>query len=129
MALRTESALRLEPARSDREGVVLGFPADAARRRARRARMLARRRRSVGILVAVMGAAGLWSSGPDAAPPAREAARDPSAVVVRSGETVWDLANRFGPRGSDRRAYVDAIEQANDIEAPLRAGTRLRLPE
>jgi hypothetical protein len=91
--------------------------------------MLARRRRSLGMLVAVIGAAGLWWSGPDAGPSAREAARDPSAVVVRSGETVWDLADRFGPPDSDRRPYVDAIERANDIDGPLRAGTHLRLPE
>jgi hypothetical protein len=120
-------ALRIESPEHSQDGLVFGFPAEAARRRARRARMLARRRRSMSVLAAISAAIGLWWSAPEPAPPARRGAA-PSAVVVGHGETVWDLADRYGSPGTDRRAYVDAIERANAVDGPLQAGTRVRLP-
>jgi hypothetical protein len=49
-------------------------------------------------------------------------------VVVRSGDTLWSLAERTDP-GADPRAVSDAIARANDVEAgELVPGQRLVLP-
>jgi nucleoid-associated protein YgaU len=122
-------ALRTEGAREGYDALVYSFPADAARRRARRADMLARRRRFLGVLAGLGLAGAVWWAAPE--PGAQGQARDgaPPAVVVRSGDTVWDLAHRFGAPETDRRALVDAIVRLNGIDGPLQAGTRVLLPE
>jgi hypothetical protein len=124
-----EVALRMESAQRSRDALVFAFPAEVARRRARRARMLARRRRTAGILVALAAAGGLWWSAPEPGLAARGRAGTPSVVVVGSRQTLWGLAVRYGSPGMDRRAYVAAIERANGIDGPLEAGTRVRLPQ
>jgi hypothetical protein len=54
----------------------------------------------------------------------------PRAVVVRPGQTLWDLADRYAPEGVDPRAYVDAVVQINHLEGrPPAAGERIRLPK
>jgi hypothetical protein len=48
--------------------------------------------------------------------------------VLRPGETLWDVAERFAPPGIDRRAYVDAVVELNGVEGSVAAGQRVRLP-
>jgi hypothetical protein len=54
--------------------------------------------------------------------------RGPQAVVVRSGQTLWDLARRYAPADMDPRAYVDTIVGINHLSGMPAAGTRIRLP-
>jgi hypothetical protein len=57
------------------------------------------------------------------------AVRHPRTVVVRSGDTLWSVAERVRP-GSDPRAVVDAIVGANAVDAgALAPGTRLVVPQ
>jgi hypothetical protein len=50
------------------------------------------------------------------------------AVVIRSGQTLWDLARRYAPGDMDPRAYVDTIVQLNHLTGMPAAGTKIRLP-
>ena len=52
----------------------------------------------------------------------------PRAIVVRSGQTLWGIADRYAPDELDVRAYIDALVVLNDLDGPLEAGQRLRLP-
>jgi hypothetical protein len=52
----------------------------------------------------------------------------PRAVIVRSGQTLWGLAERYAPEGFDARAYVDAVVTLNHLSGPPVVGQRLRLP-
>lgn len=38
-------------------------------------------------------------------------------IIVQSGDTLWDLAEEFGPDHQDIRKVVHAICQLNDISA------------
>lgn len=116
--------------------IVYKFPTQevrlaAARERAlqrRRHRAQIRRRRAGLALVAVVTVAvSLLAGGPDASAPA-SSPKAPRAVVIQPGETLWDIAERYGTDGIDPRAYVDAIGQLNELEGPLMAGARIRLP-
>jgi Tfp pilus assembly protein FimV len=49
-------------------------------------------------------------------------------AVVQPGETLWDIAERHAPAGMDPRAYIVALEGANDLGPVLQAGARIRLP-
>ena len=53
----------------------------------------------------------------------------PKAVRVHPGQTLWDVASRHAPEGSDPRAYVDALIELNGLDGGvILPGTRLRLP-
>lgn len=50
-------------------------------------------------------------------------------VTVRSGDTLWALAERVTPTGGDVQASVDAIVAANHLSgAAVRPGQHLRIP-
>jgi hypothetical protein len=119
MAIRTEDLLP--------DAVVLAFPPDRTRA-TRRARMLSRRRRTVGVAAAgsLLVATLLGGGSGGTAPASSEGA--PRRVVVRAGDTLWRLAERYASPGSDARAYVDALVELNGLEGPLRAGRRIALP-
>jgi hypothetical protein len=122
-------ALRIERPEYGPDAAVYPLPGDAARRRPARVAMVARRRRTLGAL-AVAGLVGaLWWGAPDSTPARLARQGSPSTLVVRSGDTVWDLADRFGAPGADRRVYVDALVRMNNLAGGLQAGTRVRLPE
>lgn len=74
-------------------------------------------------LAILAGPGALATLGPNDAP------RTPAVRhVVRPGDTLWDLAVRYGG-GRDPRSVVDSIEAANALEAPaLVPGQLLRIP-
>jgi Tfp pilus assembly protein FimV len=86
--------------------------------------MMIRRRLALGLVAASVGVATLFGGGTGVA--SRPGA--PRAVVVESGQTVWDIARAHAPAGIDTRAYVDAVVELNDLDGAPEAGQRLRLP-
>jgi len=93
----------------------------------RMARTRVRRRRTL-LVAAVALVGGVWAgplahaSGADARPVASH------RYVIRSGDTVWGIAERFSP-GTDPRPLADAIAAANAVEADgLRPGQTLVIP-
>ena len=57
------------------------------------------------------------------------AARSSRTVVVRPGDSLWEIARRLEPQ-TDPRAVVHAIASANPVDpADLQAGQRLVVPE
>lgn len=54
----------------------------------------------------------------------------PPLVVVGPGDTLWDIACRFAPSGTDPRFGVFELRQRNGLaSAWLRVGQQLALPE
>lgn len=54
--------------------------------------------------------------------------KDTLTVTVRPGDTLWNLASRWGAQGATR-AYIEAIRQANGLTGDAIAlGQPLRLP-
>ena len=106
------------------DAAVYRFPAVDARRRARR-RMMARRRMTLAtlalVVVATLAGGGVAETAPETG--------GPRAVRVQPGDTLWGIAGDHAPRGTDVRAYVDALIELNGLEGPLQAGTKLRLPK
>lgn len=101
-----------------------GIPSGRARDR----RVFLGRRALAAIALAVM--AGPWLG------PLRQAVSGPAAPVpvsrdtylVRAGDTLWAIAERLSP-GADPRPLVDAIAEANDLDARrVEAGTTLVIP-
>lgn len=127
MALRQED-LVVEAA----EAVVYRFPAErseVARIRAGIAtRKAARRRHRAGLAAVALAVIGmtLLGGGQEATAPA--AGPRQRTAVVQPGETLWDIAERHAPAGMDPRAYIVALEDANDLGPVLQAGARIRLP-
>lgn len=117
MAVRKEDLI-------EGSAVVYAFPPIRARR-ARRQEIL-RRRLALTAVGVVVAAAGLFATGPNGVAPAR--AQGPRAVRVEAGETLWMLAERHAPPGTDTRAYLDAILELNGVSALVEPGTRIRLP-
>jgi hypothetical protein len=119
MAIRREELLVTE-------AVVYRFPTHMIRARRARARVVRRRRTAVGLATVLLAVGILASSGGGVeARPGRAA---PDTVVVGAGDTLWGLAERFAPEGTDLRAYVAAIGELNGIEGALQPGVRLKLP-
>nr|MBO2507628.1 hypothetical protein [Bacillota bacterium] len=50
-------------------------------------------------------------------------------VVVRPGDTLWELARTYGPQDADTRLTVHRIRQLNGLAtAAIRPGQRLQIP-
>ena len=112
-------------------GVVLRFPHAALRRRAAaRRRALALRRTAAAVaLLAVLVLVLLGGSGGSGTATAGSTPNSgPHAVVMRPGQTVWDLAERYAPATMDPRAYVDQVLDINHLTGMPAAGVRIRLP-
>lgn len=115
-AVAAHSAPVPHPRRTDRHSVRL----------TRRGRRLAAS--AIGALV--VGSLGVGAhalaSGADAAPGMAPASS--TAVVVRSGDTLWSIAHSVAPE-SDPRAVVAALRARNHLSsASLRPGQRLAVP-
>lgn len=109
-------------------GVVVRFPTAMVRRRAAaRRRVIAVRRAGAAGAVVVTCILVLLGSGGGTAH-ASHPNSAPRAVVIRSGQTIWDLAERYAPASSDPRTYVDQVLALNHLSAPPGAGVRVRLP-
>jgi hypothetical protein len=89
-----------------------------------RRRIRIRRRVALGAVGVAVGIATLFGGGTGVA--SRPGA--PRAVVIREGETLWDLARANAPQGIDLRSFVDAVVDLNDLEGAPEVGQRLRLP-
>lgn len=120
MALRSEDV--------SRSARVYRFPVDRVRSRARMARRRARFKRTVAgtALLVVIGGTLAGGMARGAYAPLRPSRR---VVVVRPGATLWHIAARHAPEGTDLRSYVDAVVDANGLSgAEIQAGMRLHLP-
>jgi hypothetical protein len=111
-----------------RAAVVVPFPVALVRARDRRARMLARRRRSVSAVACALAlTAGVWSlADAPRAPLSRAGA--PRTVVVRPGQSLWDLAELYAAPGTDPRAYLASVTELNPLRGTPQPGARIRLP-
>ena len=88
---------------------------------------LTRRGRVVVVLAALLAASGLLSAGHATLASTQDAPHD-RVVVVRPGETLWEIAARSRPN-EDPRPFVHEVVELNGLaSAGLDAGQRLRLP-
>ena len=123
MAVRRED---LEPRTGS---VVLKFPVARAQSRRRRLEMRARRRRAAAVLGGLVVAALVTWGGDSPEVPTTPRARAPRAVVVAPGQTLWDVASRYGPGDVDPRAYIHELVRLNRLAGSLQAGERIILPK
>lgn len=124
MAVRSEDLQERQ-----REGQIVRFPTAAVRRRAARQRRIevVRRRVAVaGLLGSVVIVVLLGGGSGHSAPASADGA--PRAVVLREGDTLWQVAERFAPPGVDKRAYVDALVERNELTGAPAAGAKVILP-
>lgn len=128
-AIRSEELYEPRPREAEVVGDIVAFPTGLARARAARATRIRflRRRVAVGAFLVVV-VAGMLSVGGTGNGVTASAPGAPETVTLRAGETLWGVAQRYGPEGADLRAYVDAIVDLNDLAGPPMAGMRLELP-
>lgn len=69
-------------------------------------------------IIAAVAAAALLLAGAGRA----EREYSEETVTVRSGDTLWGIADMYCPEGMDKREYIRAIEADNDCSANIRAG-------
>ncbi len=82
---------------------------------------------ALGVATVVVAGMLLFAGGPSSVSSASVSGA-PAHVVVQPGETLWDVAGRYAPRGVDPRAYVDSVIALNHLDGMPQAGMRLRLP-
>lgn len=53
-----------------------------------------------------------------------------TVVLVKSGDTLWDLAKAYGPGNADIREVICEIGRINDVSAyTLRPGMEISIPK
>ena len=105
--------LRARASRASRARV-----ATASRRRVARRRLSTAAILLTVVVVILMGGGSSVASKPGA----------PDSVVLQQGDTLWGVATLFAPTGIDKRAYVDALYELNDIDGAPIAGQKIELP-
>jgi nucleoid-associated protein YgaU len=121
-ARRTARAARYTPGRPRRPGQAR--PRYAPVRLTRRGRLVAQLTLILAGLILVLGiAAGTWASGDR--PPPRDSY---PSVVVRPGDTLWNIATRHAP-DANRGDTMDEIRRLNHLDGSrVDIGQRLILP-
>jgi Tfp pilus assembly protein FimV len=80
-------------------------------------------------LTAAVVVAGTLSMAIPGGSPMASSAHAPKSIVMRSGQTLWEVAERYAPASVDVRAYVDALVEINDLAGGIvQPGERIRLP-
>ena len=52
-----------------------------------------------------------------------------SEILVQSGDTLWNLAQEFGPDGKDTRFIIHEIRRINDLQADsIYPGQKILIP-
>ncbi|QOX62758.1 LysM peptidoglycan-binding domain-containing protein [Anoxybacterium hadale] len=52
-----------------------------------------------------------------------------SEILVQSGDTLWDLAQEFGPEGKDTRMVIHEICRINELQAnDIYPGQKILIP-
>lgn len=55
--------------------------------------------------------------------------QDHTVVTVQSGDTLWDLAGKYGPENADIREVIYNISKINNVNAStLRPGMEISIP-
>jgi len=121
-------AIRREELHTGAPGRVLRFPTERAAARFRRQKVVEGRRR-LALLVAaatvIVGVAFGAAMGPTGVTSRADA---PATIVLQPGDTLWGVAIDFADSSVDPRAYVDELQDLNDIEGAPRAGMQVTLP-
>lgn len=87
-----------------------------------------RRRRTFAVGLALMVAVALMGPVAGAVTRSAEGAHADATYVVRSGDTLWDVAQQVAPR-QDPRVVVQLLEDANRVDAgSLVPGQTLVIP-
>ena len=120
-------AVRKEDLQGVRRAEVIAFPTHTARARVASARRRFLLRGAFVSILVVAGTLGVVRASASSTESIASAPDAPSAVVLRPGETLWDVAERWAPTGADPRAYVDALIEQNGIG--VRSGQRVILPD
>ncbi|MNJ68349.1 Cell division suppressor protein YneA [compost metagenome] len=51
------------------------------------------------------------------------------AVIIQSGDTLWQIAAHYKPEGWDTRAFIQAIQIVNEMDnSVIRAGEIILIP-
>ncbi|MEW6243965.1 MAG: LysM peptidoglycan-binding domain-containing protein [Bacillota bacterium] len=59
----------------------------------------------------------------------KAAASETRTVVVARGDTLWSIAERHAPKGTDLRQYVFAMRKLNNLsDAMILPGQTITLP-
>ena len=77
------------------------------------------------VIVVVMAFIMLWSIGGEAVPEYE----DTEEHIVRSGETLWSIANLYvDAEKHDRRVWIFEVREINEIDPDIMPGQRLTVP-
>ena len=77
------------------------------------------------VIIAVMALVMLWSVGGEAVPEYE----DTEEHIVRSGETLWSIANLYvDAEKHDRRIWIYEVREINDIDPDIMPGQRITVP-
>lgn len=112
------------------EARVYEFPTGPVRRRVAEERqvMFLRRRVAAAALVALLVGGGALVLGSAGAPEVTSRPGAPRQVRLERGTTLWQVAERYAPPGTDPRSYIRATLELNGLAAPPHEGARIKLP-
>ena len=86
-----------------------------------------RRALLLGLWLVLIVSALLWLFGAEAV--SAPAPSDAAAVVVKPGDTLWEIADRWAPPGVDLRVMVRELVEVNELQSKtLQPGQVLQIP-